>query len=260
MRILGIDTSTKATGLCVFSFQEEREIPREEILNKSFGQIEAIEIIIQERTRAEKMLPQMDQMLQELDLDFEQDIDAIAIGLGPGSFTGLRIGITVAKTLAQVSKKRLVGISNLLALSYGWEKKNHLIVPIVDARANRIYAAAYRQSEEEDRGLKKLLDENLYYEEDLGPLLNRLVEDQGLSSIFFVGQGVHKHEKLYDYLSVNYEIGQGDEVKSAVAELCRLAGLRCQKGDFDSPLDIKPNYLRKSQAEMQREREAREIQ
>ena len=72
------------------------------------------------------------------------DIDAIAVSEGPGSYTGVRIGVTIAKTLAWTLGKPLVGVSSLKALAANALFFNGLICPIVDARRGNVYAGAYR--------------------------------------------------------------------------------------------------------------------
>lgn len=79
-----------------------------------------------------------------------EDIDKFVISKGPGSFTGLRIGMTIAKTLAQATGKDLIAISTLLALANN-SSSARLKVPMIDARGNRVYAAVY------DETLMKLL-------------------------------------------------------------------------------------------------------
>ena len=255
MRLLGIDTSTKATGLCIFRYDggDLSEVNNPTILLEEEGVIEGLTIIEQERTRAEEMLPKLKSLLEERDLSFD-DIDGIAVGIGPGSFTGIRIGVTIAKTIAQFTDKKLFGISNLEALSYTRLDKTSLIVPVIDARANRIYAAAYLADKTYEHGLKPLLKEDLYFEEDLIAAIEKLVEELGFQGIYYIGEGVFKHLPLYEKSKVPYELATGVETKSAVVEICKLAAYRYMQKDFDSPLHLRPNYLRKSQAEMEREK------
>lgn len=255
MRLLGIDTSSKATGLCIFRYDGE-DLQGEDnptILLEEEGVIEGLSIIEQERTRAEEMLPKLASLLAEANLSFD-DIDGIAVGIGPGSFTGIRIGVTIAKTIAQFTNKKLLGISTLEALSYTRLDKTSLIVPVIDARANRIYSAAYLADKDYEHGLKLLLEEDLYFEENLVVKIDELVNRFELPGIYYIGEGVYKHIPLYEQSKVPYELATGIETKSAVVEICKLAAYRYLREDFDSPLDLRPNYLRKSQAEMERER------
>lgn len=254
MRILGMDTSCKPTGIALFScgeISEDGKFSNSEINNYlNSGKMEAISVVENDRSRAESILPMIEEMLSEADISFSE-IDGIAVGIGPGSFTGIRIGVTVAKTMAQFSNKKIYGISTLNALAYGWNKSNFLICPVIDARADRIFAASYI---EEDYELVEVIKEDLYFEKTLIPLLIDAVEKYNKEGIFFVGEGIELHNNLKDSSNYYYEVAEGVNSKSPVEQMCKLSVKKSCRGEFDSELDLKPNYLRKSQAEMDRDK------
>ena len=101
MRILAIDTATMVTSVCLW---EDHKIIGDYSVNQA-------------KTHSESLMQMSEQLLKDLNLTYE-DMDVFAVSKGPGSFTGLRIGITTAKTRAQVTGKPLVGISTLEALAY----------------------------------------------------------------------------------------------------------------------------------------------
>ena len=87
-------------------------------------------------------MPAIIKVLQSAHVD-KKDLDAIVVAEGPGSYTGLRIGVTVAKTLAYALNIKLYGVSSLKALAATVSKTNQLIVPIFDARREAVYAGVY---------------------------------------------------------------------------------------------------------------------
>ncbi|MDY3052186.1 MAG: tRNA (adenosine(37)-N6)-threonylcarbamoyltransferase complex dimerization subunit type 1 TsaB [Ndongobacter sp.] len=233
MRIIGIDTSTKATGVALYS--ENR--------------LEGCTIVEQERTRAEELLPVLEEQLNAAGLEFDE-INAIAVAVGPGSFTGLRIGVTIAKTLAQFSGKRLVGISTLRALSESGEDfdmAKMLRCPVIDARADRIFAACYSGV---GAPVEELIPEGLYTERDFRTRVEELRSTRPEQGICWLGQGMERHRALLEGWSCPVKEATGAATHSPVAAVCRLAQERLSAGASDSPLDLAPNYLRKSQAEM----------
>lgn len=130
MIILGIDTSNQP--LTVGLLEDDRVL----------GQVQTTV----KKNHSITLMPAIDQLVQSVDLTSE-DIDCIAVAQGPGSYTGLRIGVTVAKTLAYTLDKKLVGVSSLKVLAANCLGIEDLIVPIFDARRNNVYAGIYQWQE-----------------------------------------------------------------------------------------------------------------
>lgn len=126
MRILGIDTATRhaSIGVC-----EDGKI----LVEKTEREV---------RSHAALILPLVETVLAEADLDVE-DLDAIAVTHGPGSFTGLRIGLSVAKGIACATGARLVGVSTLEALARTAGDQPGPIWTLLDARKGEVYAASF---------------------------------------------------------------------------------------------------------------------
>ncbi|MFF5996590.1 tRNA (adenosine(37)-N6)-threonylcarbamoyltransferase complex dimerization subunit type 1 TsaB [Lysinibacillus sp. KU-BSD001] len=95
------------------------------------------------RTHSIGAMPAVEELFTKANMKPAQ-IDAIAVSEGPGSYTGVRIGVTIAKTLAWTLKKPLVGVSSLQALAANAKLFNGVICPLFDARRHNVYAAAYR--------------------------------------------------------------------------------------------------------------------
>lgn len=286
--IIGADSSTQASGVGLFDTESKKL---------------ALRINDQERMRAEELLSLLDNLLVEN--SFKKTLpDAFAVALGPGSFTGLRIGISMLKTMAQFSNKPILGISSLEALAYSClymkgeydtkvdgsgEKPSEeaksdfpspgpgdLVISIVDARANRIFASAYickslnpaktekAQAAYSDRELIQIFDEGMYFEEvlieEVSDLLGKIKENQVDSAdnirIFWAGRGIEAHKNLLEGIKGEHIIPDNLDMASPIGAICLLAAKRYENKDFDSYLDLKPNYLRKSQAELELDRKA----
>lgn len=213
MNILAIDTSTMISTVTIAN---DSEILGDFNVN-------------QQKTHSESLVPMIETLLELLGMEFK-DIDEFVIAEGPGSFTGLRIGMTIAKTLAQVNDKKLIPISTLLALANNSSSDN-LKVPMLDARGNRVYSAVY------DKDFNEIIKEDLYTIEDFSEMVNDL--DEGIE---LIGDISLKYEDLFEkakVLPINFRNTIGKSLIKLALE---------NKNDYDL-YQLVPNYLRKSQAE-----------
>ena len=128
MNILAMDTSNKALSLAIL---ENKELLGQVTLNIK-------------KNHSITLMPAIDFLMNSLDLK-PTDLDRIAVAQGPGSYTGLRIAVATAKTLAHTLKIELVGVSSLLALVP--EQVEGLVIPIMDARRNNVYAGFYQSGQ-----------------------------------------------------------------------------------------------------------------
>ena len=126
MKILGIDTSTMAANVAVL---EDDKLICEYTINTK-------------KTHSQKLMPMIENMLKLSDLDIKE-IDAIAICVGPGSFTGLRIGMATAKAMAHVNNIPLIGVNSLEILGANMDLCNRNICSILDAQRNQVYMNKY---------------------------------------------------------------------------------------------------------------------
>lgn len=145
------------------------------------------------QTHSVTAMPAIEELLNKVNIK-PADIDAIAVSEGPGSYTGLRIGVTIAKSLAWTLKKPLAGVSSLKVVAANAELINGVICSLFDARRQNVYAAAYYGV-----NLETVIEEQHVSIDDLLVQLQQMNE-----RIMFVGIDVEKFkEKIIDYLGEN---------------------------------------------------------
>lgn len=213
MLILAISTSSDT---CSVSILEDENCIQE--LN-----------IINQRTHSENLLPLINEVFETTKLSL-QDIGLIACDNGPGSFTGIRIGISTVKAIAEAKSIPVIESSALEALSYNVVDESEYIASLIDARNNQVYCGIFD-------GNHNLVDE--YMADDI---LNVIENIQKYNSLLFVGDGFDRHkelftqEKVYDNVVHSKNIGLN-------------AYKKFKNGIRQTADEIKPMYLRKSQAE-----------
>lgn len=172
-----------------------------------------------------------------------KDVDRIAVTIGPGSFTGIRIGTAIAKGLAYSLKKPIVGVNELDVLAHMGENREDIIVPLIDARKERVYFSKYRYID------NILLREEEYKDGELREIL----DDLKGKKVTFIGDGAIINEKLIN------EILEKDYTIFSKANSIPRAGVAAQISlhlPEDNLYTLEPLYVNKSQAE--REKEERE--
>ncbi|MGM0472200.1 MAG: tRNA (adenosine(37)-N6)-threonylcarbamoyltransferase complex dimerization subunit type 1 TsaB [Bacillota bacterium] len=229
MLILALDSSTAVGATALY---EDQNLIAEYNLNL-------------DSTHSQRLMPQVVRLLQDTDLATE-DLDGLVAGIGPGSFTGIRIGLATAKSLAQTLQIPIVGVSTLEALANNLVATDELICPILDARRKRVYTALYQGIN--DLGLKEeVQSEDMVELEALLEMLNQeFAED-----ITFIGQGVSQYRSAIEsqlasranFMPANYNLVQG-------ATLARIGHTKLAAGNEDQLFELAPNYLKRSQAEL----------
>lgn len=225
MLVMGIETSTMQGGVALLSGQG--------LLSEYLLNVKA--------THTERLLPSIDRVLRDAGIALSQ-VEGLAVAAGPGSFTGLRIGLSTAKGLAVAVDKPLVGISTLEAMAWTLPFCIHPICPILDARKGEIYCALFRH--QGDR-LIRLMDEAAISPE----LLIARIEQNTV----FLGDGLSVYGDLLKSrlgeLALFPPFSQRGGRAAAVAELGRRRLLLGQRDDVSR---LTPRYLRPSEAELQR--------
>ena len=194
-------------------------------------------------THSKTLMPQVEQLLAACSLS-PADLGLIAVANGPGSFTGVRIGVSCAAGLAFAAGIPALGVSTLEAMAYGASYHEGLVCPVMDARRNEVYTALFRI---EGGKVTRLMEDSAI---PISMLAERLAAHSACA--YLVGDGAHlAHEQIPGtrLAPVHVRKQQADGVV-----LCALARLN----EAVAARELKPVYLRLSQAE--REKLARETE
>ena len=178
-------------------------------------------------SHAERLHIFIQQILKDKGLD-QKELQAIAVSKGPGSYTGLRIGVSAAKGLCFALDIPLISIPTLTALAHQVEEDG-FIVPMLDARRMEVYAAVFDSNKEQVRKTEAvILDENSYRE----------YLEQG--NVTFIGSGVSKFREICFHSNAQFI---EDKLPSA-AQMVSLAEAKMKKGDFEDVAYFEPYYLK----------------
>lgn len=199
-------------------------------------------------THSQTIMPMLEHLTKLIKFDLKT-LDAIAVTSGPGSFTGLRIGVTAAKVLAFTLKVPIIGVPTLDSLAYSFSFTDYFICPIMDARRSQVYTALYQWKEDK---LERLTD---YLAIDLNEYLEKLQLKQ--NKIIFIGDGIKPYEEMIrEQLKDQAVFAPTFLSQQRASVLAAVAMQYYREGKTEDPSLFVPMYLRKSQAE--REREAKE--
>lgn len=218
MKILSIDT---ASNLCTVALLENEKCIKEIIVNDA-------------RNHSEKIMPVIEQILKETNLTLA-DINLIVCDKGPGSFTGIRIGVGTVLAFQDTLNIPCVGISSLEALAYN-VKQDGIICSLIDAKNNNLYLGLFKLENNEYTQIRELEFKTIYEITDL------LKEYQ--TPITFVGDGAIFHK---DFIQENFANCLFCEQNQLSSYSLGIAGLNTYKKGIQTSL--MPLYLRKSQAE-----------
>lgn len=226
MRILGIDTSTMAASVAVI---EDNQLVCEYTINTK-------------KTHSQKLMSMIENMLKESDLNIN-DIDLIGICVGPGSFTGLRIGMATAKAIAHVNNIPIVGVTSLEMLADNMNLCDKKICSILDAQRNQVYTAKFEYI---GNRLVQINDTDIL---EIDKLINEISSSE--DDYILIGEAVYKYEeKLKDIENISIPSPSHNVTKAS--SLCSIALEKYNQGEnIESCYTINPMYIRKSQAEVQ---------
>lgn len=186
------------------------------------------------KTHSRTLVPEIQRLLARLDLTVH-DLDFIAVGLGPGSFTGLRIGLAVAKGLAWAAGKPLVGVPSLDALVRGLPPQPIQACPMLDARKGQTYAALYRT------GAQGAWERRTEFRAHTLRTLAELVREETV----FIGEGgTTWGQALADKLGPLFRPGPEDLVHPRAAQVARAAFDLLNQGVETDPARVMPLYIR----------------
>lgn len=193
-------------------------------------------------THSETLLPMIEQLLAHTGLS-AQDIDLFAVPVGPGSFTGIRIGVSLIKGLAFDSQTPCVGVSSLEGMAYNLTGFSGVLCPIMDARRNQLYNALFRFENEQ---LVRLTEDRLITAIDLLAELSSYNEP-----VVLTGEGIPVLLKVAERQD-QFVIPSPLMATQNATGVARLALKLYQAGQACTDGQLLPVYLRPSQAERER--------
>lgn len=197
------------------------------------------------QSHSEKMMVIIKQMLEDLELTV-QDLDVIAVAKGPGSFTGIRIGMACAQGLAHALNKPMIGVNTLDGLAYNLMGNNDLICPVINAQRQELYTSLYCSN---DAALERMWDYKLIKVDALVRELLNLNH-----KILILGDGVPIVKKaLAEVPAENIVIASSVFAMPRASSIAAVALEEYAKGNAQDCFSIKPFYIRKSNAEEKRD-------
>ena len=159
------------------------------------------------------------------------EIDGFAVSIGPGSFTGLRVGVTTVKTLAWALKKPVLPVSSLEVIAQNLEWQRAEICVFVDARRKKVYSALF--SSDGAGTIRRLTEDRLAVPEDLLKQLK--------PGTLLVGDGIRRYPELT--AGAGFSCAPEKEWVPLASSLCRIAASRWPAGALDDPHPLVPQYL-----------------
>ncbi|MBR1815679.1 MAG: tRNA (adenosine(37)-N6)-threonylcarbamoyltransferase complex dimerization subunit type 1 TsaB [Lachnospiraceae bacterium] len=229
MKILGFDSSGMVASVAVM---------QDDIMVAEYS-------VNYKKTHSQTLLPMLDEVVKMTELDLDE-VDAIAVAAGPGSFTGLRIGMATVKGFGLALDKPVIAVPTCHALAYNLWGSERIICPILDARRNQVYTALYEYENDE---LKCIKEQEAM---DICDIIEH-INDIGREAIF-VGDGVPVFRSVIeDKIRVKALFAPAHLSRQRASAVAALGRIYYERGEYESADDVKPIYLRKSQAERERE-------
>lgn len=231
MKILAIETSTMLGGIA--------------IMDDLSGLIAEVRLNVKS-THSERLMTEIAHVLKQAELKVS-DIDVFAIAIGPGSFTGLRIGLSAVKGFSYATGKPIVSVPTLEALAWNFPYSRHPVCTMLDARKKEVYSALFKW---EDGGFIRLIDE-------VSIKVDRVLEDIKLSSdkrVVFTGEGaILYRDKIIEVMGNKAIFASPEKIVPSPANVASIGIKKAIKGEFSEPVSLVPFYIRRSEAELKRD-------
>lgn len=242
-KLLAIDTSTSVMSVALMN--------GEHLLTESNETVD--------RSHSNKLIPAIHELISSQGISMK-DIDGIAVGHGPGSYTGVRIGVTAAKTFAWSLRIPLISVSSLEALAYGAMNKEFAhekqwIIPIMDARRTQVYTGLYVVDQAENQQVWGCpIRDRIQLVEDwtaqLAAYEEELVIDHRPQKIFIVGETKGLRESMHELKDIWSGKLQICETDMRAFHLGQLAQQKWMKGEQEEVHHLVPNYTQLAEAEV----------
>jgi tRNA threonylcarbamoyladenosine biosynthesis protein TsaB len=226
--VLGIESSTAQSSVALGS---EQEIIGSCVLSRG-------------ATAEEFLLPAARFLMEKAGIGWE-NISGICVGVGPGLYTGMRVGVATAKTLAQALSVPIVATPSLDVLAFDVRYSNRVIVPALDAKRNEVFFSFYRQV---PGGITRIADYQV------GTLPKLIGELEGVGSeVLVTGNGALLYKSILEEVG-HIEFGSMANAFPRASSLVELAIPRLFREDYDRLFEVEPMYMRKVNAQINWER------
>lgn len=224
MLILGISTSTARVGCAIGG--------HEGILGAVYSS--------RGKRHAETLTPAIEFLCTQTRVDLS-DIGAVAVDLGPGMFTGLRVGIAAGKAIAHARRLPMIGVTSLDLLAFPARFTHRRLVCAIDAGRGEVFSASYRHS---PGGVQRLSEPRVGTPEDLAAELEVVDEE-----VLLLGDGALRYRDRFEGLR-RLELGDSGVAHPSAGSLVQLAHARALREEFVPPAELTPLYLRRPDAEI----------
>jgi tRNA threonylcarbamoyladenosine biosynthesis protein TsaB len=224
MLILGIETATMQVGCAIGGHEGVRASAHH----------------CRGRRHAETLAPMIEFVTAQAEVEL-RDLGAIAVDVGPGLFTGLRVGIATAKAMAYALNVPMVGVSSLDLVAFPMRYSSRLIVAVLDARRGEVFHAQYRQV---PGGLQRVSEAAVGPPEDLAGELLATGEE-----LLLVGDGARRYAEVFEEVA-HVELAEPGQSYPNAGSLVQLAHAQALREEFVPHWELAPTYLRKPDAEI----------
>ncbi|MGE5299403.1 MAG: tRNA (adenosine(37)-N6)-threonylcarbamoyltransferase complex dimerization subunit type 1 TsaB [Acidobacteriota bacterium] len=224
MKVLSIETSTMLGGVAIVD--EETGLVAETRLNVK-------------TTHSERLMTVIDHVLEQSEMGLD-NIDAFAVAIGPGSFTGLRIGLSTAKGLSYATGKPIVAVPTLEAFAYNFSYCSYQVCLMLDARKGEVYAAVFKW---EEGAFRRVVEDTSIKAEDLLRKFDQVV--------LFAGEGAALYKSVITEVMKDRAVfASPEKMVPSPANIAVLGLSKAARGEFADALAAVPCYIRKSEAEV----------
>ncbi len=225
MTILGMDTATLVSSVAIVT--ENRVLA---------------ELTAETRyTHSETLVPHIEEVMRLADVKREE-LSAVAVSLGPGSFTGLRIGLAAAKAMAYALKIPLVGVPTSEVLAAAFASPGARIAPLIDAQKGNAYFSLYQQRE---NGLVCEREVAVAAPEEIAGVIDGIQEP-----VMLAGDFARKFMAKVDELPKNAMLAPMTHLMPRASLAAARGLIRLERGEGKGPMELEPIYIRRSEAEV----------
>ncbi len=190
-------------------------------------------------THSERLMTVIDHVLEQSEMGLD-NIDAFAVAIGPGSFTGLRIGLSTAKGLSYATGKPIVAVPTLEAFAYNFSYCSYPVCLMLDARKREVYAAVFKW---EGGAFRRVIEDTSIKAEDLLRKFDQVV--------LFAGEGAALYKSVItEIMKERAVFASPEKMVPSPANVAVLGLSKAARGEFADALAAVPRYIRKSEAEV----------